>query len=86
MINQNRGPLHRSFENTTHFDIKKNETPWSVDIYLNDVKRLKKNWKKKKYLLDMFIRPLIHKKFTNILKIYQYQIFIVKEVCGCHLV
>jgi dTDP-4-amino-4,6-dideoxygalactose transaminase len=24
------------------FDIKKNETPWSVDIYLKDVKKLKK--------------------------------------------
>lgn len=52
------------------FDIKKNETPWSVDIYLNDVKRLKKKLEEKKIFTRYVYPPLnsqkIYKHFKNL--------------------
>ena len=51
------------------FDIKKNETPWSVDIYLNEVKRVKNLLKKNKIFTRHVYPPLnsqkIYKKFKN---------------------
>ena len=67
------------------FEVRKNETPWSVDIYLKDVNKLKKKLEEKNIFTRYVIHHLTHKKFIRILKIYQYQIFIVKEACGCLL-
>ena len=66
------------------FDIKKNETPWSVDIYLKDVKKLKKILEKNKIFTRYVYPPLNYKKFIDISKTYLYRIFIVKEVYGYH--
>ena len=52
------------------FDIKKDETPWSVDIYLKDVKKLKKILEKKKILTRYVYPPLntqkIYKQFKGL--------------------
>jgi len=52
------------------FDITKDETPWSVDIYLKDVKKLKKILKQKKILTRYVYPPLnsqkIYKNFKNL--------------------
>ena len=52
------------------FEINKNETPWSVDIYLKDVRKLKKILEKNKILTRYVYPPLnsqkIYKKFTNL--------------------
>ena len=52
------------------FEINKNETPWSVDIYLKDVHKLKKILKKNKILTRYVYPPLnsqkIYKQFTNL--------------------
>ena len=52
------------------FDIGKDETPWSVDIYLNDVRKLKKILEKNKILTRYVYPPLnsqkIYKKFKNL--------------------
>ena len=52
------------------FEISKNETPWSVDIYLKDVRKLKKILEKNKILTRYVYPPLnsqkIYKKFTNL--------------------
>ena len=52
------------------FNIKKNETPWSVDIYLNEVKRIKNLLKKNKIFTRYVYPPLnsqkIYKKFKNL--------------------
>jgi len=52
------------------FDIKKNETPWSVDIYLNDVKKLKKILEKDKIYTRYVYPPLnsqkIYKRYTGL--------------------
>tara|TARA_B100000029_G_scaffold513071_2_gene611488 strand:- start:76 stop:1143 length:1068 start_codon:yes stop_codon:yes gene_type:complete len=51
------------------FDIKKNETPWSVDIYLKEVKKLKKILEKKNFYTRYVYPPLnsqkIYKKYKN---------------------
>jgi dTDP-4-amino-4,6-dideoxygalactose transaminase len=51
------------------FDVEKNETPWSVDIYLKDVSKLKKILKKNKILTRYVYPPLnsqkIYKNFKN---------------------
>ena len=44
------------------FDITKDETPWSVDIYLKDVKKLKKILKQKKILTRYVYPPLNSQK------------------------
>jgi len=52
------------------FDVEKNETPWSVDIYLKDVSKLKKILKKNKILTRFVYPPLnsqkIYKNFKNL--------------------
>jgi len=52
------------------FDVEKNETPWSVDIYLKDVSKLKKILKKNKILTRYVYPPLnsqkIYKNFKNL--------------------
>ena len=52
------------------FDIKKNETPWSVDIYLKDVKKLKKILEKNKIFTRYVYPPLnsqkIYRHFKNL--------------------
>ena len=52
------------------FDINKNETPWSVDIYLKDVRKLKKILEKNKILTRYVYPPLnsqkIYKRFINL--------------------
>ena len=52
------------------FDIKKNETPWAVDIYLKDVKKLKKKLEEKNILTRCVYPPLnsqkIYKNFKNL--------------------
>lgn len=52
------------------FDVEKNETPWSVDIYLKDVSKLKKILKKNKILTRHVYPPLnsqkIYKNFKNL--------------------
>ena len=50
------------------FDIKKNETPWSVDIYLKDVKKLKKILEKKNILTRYVYPPLNTQKIYKHLK------------------
>ncbi|MDA9187029.1 aminotransferase class V-fold PLP-dependent enzyme [Candidatus Pelagibacter sp.] len=50
------------------FDIKKNETPWSVDIYLKDVKKLKKILEKNKIFTRYVYPPLNSQKIYNHLK------------------
>ena len=54
----------------TFFDIKKNETPWSVDIHLKDVKKLKKILEKKNIFTRYVYPPLnsqkIYKHFKNL--------------------
>ena len=52
------------------FEVSKNETPWSVDIYLKDVRKLKKILEKHK-ILTRYVYPAlnsqkIYKKFTNL--------------------
>ena len=52
------------------FEVSKDETPWSVDIYLKDVHKLKKILKKHK-ILTRYVYPAlnsqkIYKKFTNL--------------------
>jgi len=44
------------------FDVEKNETPWSVDIYLKDVSKLKKILKKNKILTRHVYPPLNSQK------------------------
>ena len=52
------------------FDVETNETPWSVDIYLKDVSKLKKILKKNKILTRYVYPPLnsqkIYKNFKNL--------------------
>ena len=52
------------------FDIKLDETPWSVDIYLKEVSKLKKILKNKKILTRYVYPPLnsqkIYKSFKNL--------------------
>ena len=52
------------------FEVKKNETPWSVDIYLKDVKKIKKILEKKNILTRYVYPPLntqkIYKHFKNL--------------------
>ena len=43
-------------------EMKKNETPWSVDIYLNDVKKLKKVLQKSKVYTRYVYPPLNSQK------------------------
>ena len=51
------------------FDIKKNETPWSMDIYLDGVRKIKKILEKNKILTRYVYPPLnsqkIYKEFKN---------------------
>ena len=47
------------------FDIKKNETPWSVDIYSKEVKKIKKILEKKKILTRYVYPPLNSQKIYN---------------------
>ena len=50
-------------------EMKKNETPWSVDIYLHGVKNLKKKLEKHKIYTRVVYPPLntqkIYSKFKN---------------------
>ena len=52
------------------FDVEKNETPWSVDIYLKNVSKLKKILEKNKILTRYVYPPLnsqkIYKNFKNL--------------------
>ncbi len=52
------------------FDIKKQETPWSVDIYFQNVKKVKKILEKNKIFTRLVYPPLnsqkIYKKFKNL--------------------
>ena len=50
------------------FDITKDETPWSVDIYLKDVKKLKKILKQKKILTRYVYPPLNSQKIYKNIK------------------
>jgi perosamine synthetase len=52
------------------FEMKKNETPWSMDIYFNGVKKIKKILEKNKILTRYVYPPLnsqkIYKEFKNL--------------------
>ena len=52
------------------FEVKKNETPWSVDIYLKDVNKLKKKLEEKNIFTRYVYPPLnsqkIYKNFKNL--------------------
>ena len=52
------------------FDIKENETPWSIDIYLKEVKKLKKILEKYKFFTRYVYPPLnkqvIYRQFKNL--------------------
>lgn len=52
------------------FEVKKNETPWSVDIYLKDVNKLKKKLEEKNIFTRYVYPPLnsqkIYKDFKNL--------------------
>ncbi len=50
------------------FDIKKDETPWSVDIYFNNVNRLKKILEKKKIYTRYVYPPLNSQKIYKHIK------------------
>ena len=60
------------------FEILNNETPWSVDIYINNVKKIKHKLKKHNISTRLVYPPLNSQKFIENLKIYQYQIFLQK--------
>jgi len=47
------------------FDIKNGETPWSVDIYLKEVKEVKKMLKKNNILTRYVYPPLNSQKIYN---------------------
>ena len=57
------------------FDIEKNETPWSVDIYFNNVSKIKKFLEKKKIFTRYVYPPLnsqkIYKRFKG-MKVSNY--------------
>ncbi len=62
---------HKNLKNNLKikfFDINKNETPWSVDIYFNNVNRLKKILEKKKIYTRYVYPPLNSQKIYKHIK------------------
>jgi len=80
-IKKKKDIFHRYYKNLKKnpkikfFDIKKNETPWSVDIYFNNVSKIKKILEKKKIFTRYVYPPLnsqkIYKKFKG-MKVSNY--------------
>ena len=62
--------------------MKKNETPWSVDIYIKNISKIRRILKRKNILTRPVYPPLNSQKFIKILEVFQFLIIIARLAYG----